>query len=246
MQPQAAPTVSQPFEQAAEAARAPLAQERAEEVVVTPVPMHTPAAVPLQEAPVHEATVSEAPLNEAPAPEAPVTSPAELAPAPSETEAIAAPIEQPAAVPAAPAAPAPVAAEPESSLVHAIQAAPEPAEPAAAAERAPQVAAVPTASAMPAPIEAASAATEVTQRPAALEAAAAPAHVHANGLSIGQLQPMLESAGLVWVNTDAEKLRAAHEAAAQAPAPVRTPRQRKPLPPVDSTPLQQIETHKDA
>jgi ribonuclease E len=57
---------------------------------------------------------------------------------------------------------------------------------------------------------------------------------------------MLESAGLVWVNTDAEKLRAAHEAAAQAPAPVRPSRERKPQPPVDSTPMQQIETRKDA
>jgi len=60
------------------------------------------------------------------------------------------------------------------------------------------------------------------------------------------LQPMLESAGLVWVNTDAEKLRAAHEAAAQAPAPVRTRREPKPQPPVDTTPMQQIETSKDA
>ncbi len=249
VQPQAAPIVSQPPEQAAEVVRAPLAQAPAEDVVVTPVPMHTPASAPLQEAqaPTHAAPVSEAPLNEAPALEVPVTAPVELAPAPRET--IAAPIEQPAAVPAAPAAPAPVAAEPESAIAQAIQAAPEapaPAEPSAAVERAPQVAAVPTASAMPAPIEAASAATEVTQRPAALEAAATPAKVHANGLSIGQLQPMLESAGLVWVNTDAEKLRAAHEAAAQAPAPVRTPRQRKSLPPVDATPMQQIETRKDA
>ncbi|MDG0027108.1 Rne/Rng family ribonuclease [Trinickia sp. Y13] len=249
VQPQAAPIVSQPPEQAAEVVRAPLAQAPAEDVVVTPVPMHTPASAPLQEAqaPTHAAPVSEAPLSEAPAPEVPVTAPVELAPAPSET--IAAPIEQPAAVPAAPAAPAPVAAEPESAIAQAIQATPEapaPAEPSAAVERAPQVAAVPTASAMPAPIEAASAATEVTQRPAALEAAATPAKVHANGLSIGQLQPMLESAGLVWVNTDAEKLRAAHEAAAQSPAPVRTPRQRKSLPPVDATPMQQIETRKDA
>jgi ribonuclease E len=98
----------------------------------------------------------------------------------------------------------------------------------------------------PAPVEAASAVTEVVQRPAAFEAARTPTSIRANGLSIGELQPMLESAGLVWVNTDAEKLRAAHEAAAQAPAPVRRPRERKPQPPVDTTPMQQIETSKDA
>jgi ribonuclease E len=66
-----------------------------------------------------------------------------------------------------------------------------------------------------------------------------------NGLSAADLQPMLESAGLVWVATDAEKLRAAHEAAAQMPAPVRVPRERKPLPPVDQAPMQQVETRKD-
>jgi ribonuclease E len=55
---------------------------------------------------------------------------------------------------------------------------------------------------------------------------------------------MLESAGLVWVNTSADKLRAAQEAAAQHAAPARVPRERKALPPVDSTPMQQVETVK--
>ena len=44
----------------------------------------------------------------------------------------------------------------------------------------------------------------------------------------------------------ADKLRASQEAAAQAPATVRVPRERKVLPPVDPTPMQQVETHKDA
>jgi ribonuclease E len=66
----------------------------------------------------------------------------------------------------------------------------------------------------------------------------------AGALSVAQLQPMLESAGLVWVNTDEHKLRAAQEAAAQTPAPVHVPRERKPLPPVDTTPMEQIETRK--
>ncbi|HIE4840156.1 TPA: ribonuclease E, partial [Burkholderia multivorans] len=56
------------------------------------------------------------------------------------------------------------------------------------------------------------------------------------------LEAVLQQAGLVWVNTDAEKLRAAQEAASRLPRPVRTPRERKPLPPVDTTPMQQVET----
>jgi ribonuclease E len=53
---------------------------------------------------------------------------------------------------------------------------------------------------------------------------------------------MLESAGLVWVNTDAGKLRAAQEAATQIVKPARAPRERKSQPPVDTTPMQQVET----
>ena len=224
------PMVQSSAEPVSEVAQAASAHTTEQDVVVTPVPTHAPVATPLPEAP-------------AIAPAAPV------APAPS--EAVAAPIEHPAAEPAAPAAPAPVAAEPASALTHLIEAAPAPApavEPAPVAqapvaEATPAVAAAPAVSA---PVEAASAVTEVVQRPAAFEAATTPTSIRANGLSIGELQPMLESAGLVWVNTDAEKLRAAHEAAAQTPAPIRTPRERKPLPPLDTAPMQQIETRKDA
>jgi ribonuclease E len=60
------------------------------------------------------------------------------------------------------------------------------------------------------------------------------------------LKPMLDTAGLVWVNTDADKLRAAREAAAQAEAPKRVVRERKRLPPLDAAPMQQVETGKDA
>lgn len=56
------------------------------------------------------------------------------------------------------------------------------------------------------------------------------------------LAPMLESAGLVWVNTDTAKLRAAQEAAAQVVKPARVPRERKALAPVDAAPMQQVET----
>ncbi|SOE68561.1 ribonuclease E [Burkholderia sp. D7] len=60
------------------------------------------------------------------------------------------------------------------------------------------------------------------------------------------LKPMLDTAGLVWVNTDADKLRAAREAAAQAEAPKRVVRERKRLPSLDTAPMQQVETGKDA
>jgi ribonuclease E len=60
------------------------------------------------------------------------------------------------------------------------------------------------------------------------------------------LKPMLETAGLVWVNTDADKLRAAREAAAQAEAPKRVVRERNRLPPSDAAPMQQVETGKNA
>jgi ribonuclease E len=60
------------------------------------------------------------------------------------------------------------------------------------------------------------------------------------------LKPMLDTAGLVWVNTDADKLSAAREAAAQAEAPKRVVRERKRLPPLDTAPMQQVETGKDA
>jgi ribonuclease E len=46
------------------------------------------------------------------------------------------------------------------------------------------------------------------------------------------------------VNTDADKLLAAQEAAAQTVKPARRVRERKPLPPLDNAPMQQVETGK--
>ncbi|NIE88884.1 hypothetical protein, partial [Burkholderia sp. Tr-860] len=70
--------------------------------------------------------------------------------------------------------------------------------------------------------------------PQALAAAPAPA--------AAGVEAALDAAGLIWVNTDADKLRAAQEAAAQVVPQARAPRERKALPPVDSTPMQQVET----
>ncbi|MEJ2767690.1 Rne/Rng family ribonuclease [Mycetohabitans sp. B46] len=64
----------------------------------------------------------------------------------------------------------------------------------------------------------------------------------AGTLSIDTLAPILESAGLVWVNTDADKLRAAQQAAQAAQEPLRIGRERKPLPPPSAEPMQQVET----
>lgn len=70
----------------------------------------------------------------------------------------------------------------------------------------------------------------------------APMAPSAGALSIDTLAPILESAGLVWVNTDANKLRAAQQAAQAAQEPLRIGRERKPLPPPSTEPMQQVET----
>jgi ribonuclease E len=92
-------------------------------------------------------------------------------------------------------------------------------------------------------VQAEPAATEpVVEMPAA-EVAATPTP------SVQQQQPdnlaeVLAAAGLTLAVTDPEKLRAAQEAAARiAPSP-RVPRERKPLPPLSSEPLVQIETRR--
>jgi len=90
----------------------------------------------------------------------------------------------------------------------------------------------------PAPVEAAPAAEPVamTSISATLPTAVSAAPQQE------QLSTMLDAAGLIWVSTDADKLRVAQEAASSvAPAP-RAPRERKALPALDTTPMQQIET----
>ena len=59
------------------------------------------------------------------------------------------------------------------------------------------------------------------------------------------LQAVAESAGLQWVNSDAEKIRAVQAAMASEPAPARPPRERKPVASVDEGPLVLVETRKD-
>ncbi len=72
--------------------------------------------------------------------------------------------------------------------------------------------------------------------------AAVPAAPAVAPMQLDRLQEVLAAAGLTLAVTDPQKLRAAQEAAAQiVPAP-RVPRERKPLPPVSSEPLVQVET----
>jgi ribonuclease E len=60
-----------------------------------------------------------------------------------------------------------------------------------------------------------------------------------------QLQSVAESAGLQWVNSDADKIRAVQEAMANEPKAVHVPREPKPPAAVDEGPLVLVETRKD-
>jgi ribonuclease E len=215
-------------------AEAPVASVAVEQAVEAPVAHVAAAPVEVaQAAPAASETVSfvepvarfEAPVEarvEAPI-EAPVATPAE---ARVETPAVAPVVE-------AQAAPAPVETVVPAAVVEAPAA--QPTRQADIFEAQPVVAA-------------AAPAVEAVVEPAAIEpapvAVAAPQAPRYAGVSAEALTPVLEQAGLVWVNTDADKLRAAQEAAAQAAKPVRVGRERKALPPVETAPMQMVETGK--
>lgn len=59
------------------------------------------------------------------------------------------------------------------------------------------------------------------------------------------LAAVAESAGLQWVNSDADKMRSAQEAMANEPKPVHMPRAIKPAAVIDEGPLMLVETRKD-
>ena len=65
-------------------------------------------------------------------------------------------------------------------------------------------------------------------------------------MQLEQLCEVLAAAGLMLAVTDPEKLRAAQEAAATIVPTPRVPRERKPLPPISSEPLVQVETRQSA
>lgn len=64
-------------------------------------------------------------------------------------------------------------------------------------------------------------------------------------LPMTDLQAIAQAAGLEWVNSDADKVRAVQEAIAAEPKPVRVPRERKPAVVLDEGPLILVETRKD-
>jgi len=94
---------------------------------------------------------------------------------------------------------------------------------------------------------AAPAVTEPAPAPTPAKEAPAPAAVRAEPyvLPLQELHGIAQSAGLEWVNSDADKIRAVQEAIANEPKPVHIPRERKPVQIVDEGPLVLVETRKD-
>ncbi|AJC19889.1 Rne/Rng family ribonuclease [Pandoraea pulmonicola] len=231
-----------PHTQQAEPTPAPV---QAEQVPAHTVPVATvvetaPAATPEVPAPVVVEPVAAAPLPSTDASVAPVVPPVN-APLPTATP-----------VPAQPTIPAEALTEIAATAASAttVASAPAPVETAQAQQVASTSSVTP-----PAEVEAAKAVDPV-ERPAAAiaavpEAAAAATEVVTQKPAAVAVEPTLErsalestlaSVGLVWVHTDADKHRAAKEAAAQAvPAP-RVPRERRPVAPLNDGPMEQVET----
>ncbi|MET0335863.1 MAG: ribonuclease E/G, partial [Rhizobacter sp.] len=92
----------------------------------------------------------------------------------------------------------------------------------------------------PAPLAAAVAAPVVAPAPVAPVAVAEPF-----ALNTQKLEAVAESAGLQWVNSDADKIRAVQEAMAREPKPVHVPREIKAPVAIDEGPLVLVETRKD-
>jgi len=111
-----------------------------------------------------------------------------------------------------------------------------------------------TAPAAPAPVEAAPArpAQAPTPAPAPLPAPAAPAPVAAKpvviepyALPTDALASLASTAGLQWVQSDTDKVRAVQAAMAAEPAPIHVPREPRRHVLVDEGPLVLVETRKD-
>jgi len=206
---------------------------------------------------VHAAQETSATVAEAPATdifEKPVSRPIEnpFGPTPTVAEEK---VESPFADTPKAAEPAPVVAHaaPEAQVAEPVETAPVAATPASETV-APVASPAPVVAQAPAPVESEPVKTfepvetvaPAAPAPVAVAPVAPVAPVAAVTLKEETLKPMLDTAGLVWVNTDADKLRAARDVAAQAEAPKRIVRERKRLPPQDAAPMQQVETGKDA
>ena len=86
---------------------------------------------------------------------------------------------------------------------------------------------------------------EEPQAPAPVVVSVEAAPVEAFVLPTNQLQAVAEAAGLQWVNSDVDKIRAVQDAMANEPKPIHAPREPKPVVAVDEGPLVLVETRKD-
>ncbi len=207
-----APVIAEPVTPVAPVNVAPLP---AAEAAAAPVVPPVSAPLPTAAPSLAQPTVPAEALTEIAATAATASAPADVSQAP--TAPVAPLADVAAAAPAAPVAPAtPVESVQMVESVKPVQT-PAPVQ------------------AVPVVTEAAAAVTEVVTQQAA------PATV-APTLERSALESTLANVGLVWVHTDADKHRAAKEAAAQAApvAPVR--RERRPSTPINSGPMVQVET----
>jgi ribonuclease E len=81
--------------------------------------------------------------------------------------------------------------------------------------------------------------------PPAAVIAPPPARAEPYSLPTDALQKIAQTAGLEWVNSDAEKIRAVQAAMAAEPQPIRVPREPRRQVLVDDGPLVLVETRKD-
>ncbi|MGE8493917.1 MULTISPECIES: Rne/Rng family ribonuclease [Comamonas] len=152
------------------------------------------------------------------------------------------------------AAPAAASADTPAPAVADGAAAPAPVAqgevPVAAQQAAPAVApAAPAVSDAPAAPVAPVAAAPVAA-PAPAPAAAAPAKaglpaIASYALPLDALHQIASTAGLQWINSDADKIAAVQAAIAAEPKPVHVPRERQPVVQIDQGPLILVETRKD-
>ena len=171
---------------------------------------------------------------------APVSESTEAAPAAVRpvTSIVAAEVVETAPV-AAPEAPAPVVEAVAVAAPAPVVEEPVVVETAPVAVAAPVVVEAPVPAPATAPAPAPVAAPPVVAAPAVV-AVAAPFVLETDALVA-----VAETAGLQWVNSDADKIRAAQQAMASEPQPAHVPRAAKPAAAADNSPLVMVETRKD-
>ncbi len=149
---------------------------------------------------------------------------------------------------AAPAAAPVEAAAPAVADVADAAAAPAPVAQAEAAVAAPEAAPVAPVAAVAPVVPAAPVAAAPVAAPAPVAAEPAKAGLPAiasYALPLDALHQIASTAGLQWINSDADKIAAVQAAIAAEPKPVHVPRERQPVVQIDQGPLILVETRKD-